>query len=292
MDRPAITTRGIAVALAALLAVVASVVVVAIPDGDPPPRALGVDDTAADAAPADAAVVVTLGIDTVDATRATLRTRVLAVPGPALPTGGALVATDVGALPTVAVRAAGVDPESSIELVAEAGEVTAYPFDTYVATLELLAVADADRTLDTLAGAPPLPLAVTGSTTAPGFTVTGSAASGPEGTTLVTVRAERERNARAWAVVMMAINWLLAAAAIGVAASVALGQRQWETRHLAWLGSMLFALAAFRTTAPGNPPIGTFLDFAAFFPAFALVAAALLALVGVYLLRPRERLGL
>ena len=79
---------------------------------------------------------------------------------------------------------------------------------------------------------------------------------------------------------------------MAVVVSVVIGQRVWETHHLARLGSMLFAMSASRNTAPGNPPIGTFLDFYGFFPSIALVVASLLALVAVYLLRDRERLGL
>ena len=87
---------------------------------------------------------------------------------------------------------------------------------------------------------------------------------------------------------MMVINWLVALAAVGVV----LRQRTWETRHLAWLGSLIFALSAFRNTAPGNPPIGTFLDYRSFFPAIALVVASLIALVVTFLVRPRDQFGL
>ena len=48
---------------------------------------------------------------------------------------------------------------------------------------------------------------------------------------------------------------------------------------LAWMAATLFALAAFRGTAPGNPPIGTVLDLTAFLWSEAVVACALVGVV-------------
>ena len=87
---------------------------------------------------------------------------------------------------------------------------------------------------------------------------------------------------------MMTMYWLLSFAVISVTAVVVLRLREWESRHLAWLGAMIFAFASFRTTAPGTPPVGVYLDFAAFFWAEVIVAASLMALVGFYLLGLRD----
>ena len=89
---------------------------------------------------------------------------------------------------------------------------------------------------------------------------------------------------------MMAIYWALALTAMAVVLSVVLRARNWETRHLAWLGSLIFALAAFRNTAPGGPPLGVFMDTAAFFWAEAVVVLGLVTLVVIYLIRPRSEI--
>ena len=108
----------------------------------------------------------------------------------------------------------------------------------------------------------------------------------------MSISVERRRSVVTWVVAMMALFWLLALCAVGVTFLVVTGRRDWEARHLAWLGAMIFALVAFRNAAPGSPPIGTFLDFRAFFPAVALVALSLVALVATFLVRPRDELGL
>jgi hypothetical protein len=95
-----------------------------------------------------------------------------------------------------------------------------------------------------------------------------------------------------WVVAMMAIYWLLALGALAVTLSIVLKLRPFETRQLAWLSALLFALITFRTAAPGSPPIGTFLDFYAVFEGVAIVAASLLTLMVVYLVRSRHRLGI
>jgi predicted membrane channel-forming protein YqfA (hemolysin III family) len=95
---------------------------------------------------------------------------------------------------------------------------------------------------------------------------------------------------RLWATAMMAIFWALALAAVTVVVSIAVRARSWETRHLAWLGSMIFALAAFRSTAPGGPPLGVYMDTAAFLWAEVLIVLSLVALVVLYLTRPRNEL--
>ncbi len=113
-----------------------------------------------------------------------------------------------------------------------------------------------------------------------------------DGSGVVSISVERRRSVVTWVVAMMALFWLLALCAVGVTFLVVTGRRDWESRHLAWLGAMIFALVAFRNAAPGSPPIGTFLDFRAFFPAVALVALSLVALVATFLVRPRDELGL
>lgn len=48
---------------------------------------------------------------------------------------------------------------------------------------------------------------------------------------------------------------------------------------LGWMAATLFALAAFRNTAPGAPPIGSLLDYLAFFWAETLIAFCVIVVV-------------
>ncbi|MEW5629238.1 DUF4436 family protein [Streptomyces hydrogenans] len=48
---------------------------------------------------------------------------------------------------------------------------------------------------------------------------------------------------------------------------------------LGWMAATLFALAAFRNTAPGAPPIGSLLDYLAFFWAESLIAFCVVVVV-------------
>jgi hypothetical protein len=66
----------------------------------------------------------------------------------------------------------------------------------------------------------------------------------------------------------------------------------WETRLLAWLGAVLFALVSFRTAAPGSPPVGTFFDFSSVFESVGIVAVSLVVLIVYYIVQPPEMLNL
>lgn len=78
---------------------------------------------------------------------------------------------------------------------------------------------------------------------------------------------------------MMVVMWALAA-------SVLLGAWYLTTRTkglvwpaLAWMAATLFALSAFRNTAPGTPPIGCVLDWFAFLWAETIIALCLITVV-------------
>ncbi|WP_406864421.1 DUF4436 family protein [Streptomyces sp. HUAS MG47] len=82
-----------------------------------------------------------------------------------------------------------------------------------------------------------------------------------------------------FAVFMMLVMWALAA-------SVLIGAWYLTTRAkglvwpaLAWMAATLFALAAFRNTAPGTPPIGCVLDWFAFLWAETVIALCLITVV-------------
>ncbi|MFG2904274.1 DUF4436 family protein [Kitasatospora sp. NPDC048286] len=96
---------------------------------------------------------------------------------------------------------------------------------------------------------------------------------------LVTERISRSRSTFILAWFMMAAMWALALSVL-VAAWLIVRQRRgivWPA--LGWMAATLFALVGMRNAAPGNPPIGSLLDYAAFFWAELLVAVGLTTVV-------------
>ncbi|MGY0236784.1 DUF4436 family protein [Longispora urticae] len=77
--------------------------------------------------------------------------------------------------------------------------------------------------------------------------------------------------------------WALALAVLGGTWIIVSQRRGLVWPALGWMAASFFALAAFRNTAPGLPPIGSVLDYAAFLWAEAVIALclAVTAAVGV-----------
>lgn len=280
-------TRWILLGIAVGLLAVTGVVYVAVPRTSPPPKYSPLARPQA----TDEAVVY-LATTGFDPARGAVQARVRVDTGPAVPAEGVYLTSDAAGLESVRVRKDQPVPEASVSIDTEAGSIADYPFDRYLATARIKAVQGADTTPATLEAATPAPISVFGAATATGVDITAHGTETGVGEGTITLEVQRSLAVRAWIVAMMAIDWLLAAAAVAVVVAVVLGHRSWESRHLAWLGAMLFALIAFRNTAPGSPPLGVFLDYYAFFPAVALVVLSLLALVVTFLSRPRESLGL
>jgi hypothetical protein len=269
------------------LVVVAALVIWSLPHTASPS---GFAATNPEVAP-DAAVVVLLQIDSIDAASGRVSARVSVARGPAMPAEGVKVLVGSVGQHVVTVTPEADSVGQPVVFDFDRGSVSSYPFDRYRFS-EPIAALPATST-ETLAaqGTTTLPLQVLGNASAFGFEVTDADVTQPDPSRVdVTLAVQRVPAHRIWASAMMAIDWALAVAAATVVISIAWRARSWETRHLAWLGSMIFALAAFRTTAPGGPPVGVFMDTAAFFWAEALVVLSLVVLVVLFLTRPRDEL--
>ncbi|MGW6547580.1 DUF4436 family protein [Streptomyces massasporeus] len=148
------------------------------------------------------------------------------------------------------------------------GSISDYPFDTYDTDIEFWAVL----------GGEPVPVRLLFSNADTLFSV--SVTPPPSGQeAAVALKLSRSGSLLTFAVFMMVAMWALAS-------SVLLGAWYLTTRRqglvwpaLAWMAATLFALAAFRNTAPGTPPIGCVLDWFAFFWAEAVIALCLIAVV-------------
>jgi hypothetical protein len=85
----------------------------------------------------------------------------------------------------------------------------------------------------------------------------------------------------AFALFIMLFMWCLSIAAV-IAATFAIAGRHgllWPS--MSFMGALLFALVPLRNAVPGGPPIGSVIDFAAFFIAEALISLSLICTVVV-----------
>ncbi|GAA0289026.1 hypothetical protein GCM10010302_29200 [Streptomyces polychromogenes] len=148
------------------------------------------------------------------------------------------------------------------------GSIGDYPFDTYETDIEFWAVS----------GGRQVPVRMLFSNNDTLFSVSADPLSTRQeavfGLSLV-----RSGSLLVFAVFMMMVMWALAASVlIGTWYLISRGEGVvWPA--LAWMAATLFALAAFRNTAPGTPPIGCVLDWFAFLWAETVIALCLIAVV-------------
>ncbi|HEX3567430.1 MAG TPA: DUF4436 family protein [Acidimicrobiales bacterium] len=239
------------------------------------------------------AVEMLLTVDSLAAAGGGVQARLIAVPGESLPAEGATVFNSIGSIPTLVVRPKQLDQERTAFLAFQRGAVSDYPFDSYRVTIEVAALAGTDTSLAQATTRTVLPIRIEGSSVAAGTIVTATSKREPNGSLSVTLNVSRSLVTRGWVLAMMAIYWALALLAASITYMVVRRRRPMETRLLAWLSAMVFALVALRTAAPGAPPVGTFLDYYAMFESVGVVAASLVVLMIYYLVHDpsKDRTG-
>ncbi|WP_419999678.1 DUF4436 family protein [Streptomyces boninensis] len=149
------------------------------------------------------------------------------------------------------------------------GTVTDYPFDRYQFRFGIL-VEDGDRRV---------PLRVTFHETDPFFEVHQKNVRTSDDILLMEAEVTRSRSTLILAWFMMIAMWAIALAVLG-GAWVVVGRKggmNWAA--LSWMATSLFALVGLRNAAPGSPPIGSVMDYAAFFWAEGIIAACVVYVV-------------
>lgn len=148
------------------------------------------------------------------------------------------------------------------------GSISDYPFDSY----------ETDVGFWALLGGKEVPVRLLFSNNDTLFSVSATPTASRQ-EAVVGVKLSRSGSLLVFAAFMMIVMWALAA-------SVLLGAWYLTTRRqglvwpaLAWMAATLFALSAFRNTAPGTPPIGCVLDWFAFLWAETIIALCLIAVV-------------
>ena len=240
----------------------------------------------------DAAAIVRVTVVSVNAGAASADVRIEAAPGPAIPAGGGVVFSTLATTPAIVVEPGIPNAEATTTLAFQTGDVAHYPFDSYRLNFGFLALDGTDTSLANRAARAPLPLEVQGVLNAANWTSTTQGRVEPSGQLSIDLQLRRAVSTREWVSAMMAIYWILAIGCVVVTLLVTLRLRPFDTRLLTFLGAALFALIAFRTAAPGDPPIGTSLDYYAMFESVGIVAVTLMALIVLYAARPREWLEL
>ncbi|MGW6913043.1 DUF4436 family protein [Kitasatospora sp. NPDC054939] len=145
------------------------------------------------------------------------------------------------------------------------GTVTDYPFDRHHFAL---AFAATDAT-----GA--VPLGVVFADADPFFLVHPTSTPNSAGATVLTGTVTRARSTFILAWFMIAAMWALALAVLAGAEVLLRGRQGMVWPPLGWMAATLFALIGMRNAAPGSPPIGSLIDYVAFFWAEGIIAASL-----------------
>lgn len=150
------------------------------------------------------------------------------------------------------------------------GQVSDYPIDRYDSDLEFHVTDAAGKEL---------PIVVTVENTDAFFDVATSAGEAEDGGTVVDLLIRRSASTRVFAGSIMVLMLGLAVAAAIVAYYVLHNKRGLNLSACSLLAGMLFALIPLRNAVPGDPPIGSIIDFGSFFIAEATIAISLILCV-------------
>jgi hypothetical protein len=101
----------------------------------------------------------------------------------------------------------------------------------------------------------------------------------PQSLFAATTKVQRSTSTIVFAAFIMVFMWCLTIASLIAAWYIASGKFGLFWSALAFLGTLLFALIPLRDAVPGDPPIGSLIDFAAFFIAEGVVSISMIVTV-------------
>ncbi|MFJ9454118.1 DUF4436 family protein [Kitasatospora sp. NPDC101447] len=146
-----------------------------------------------------------------------------------------------------------------------AGTVTDYPFDRHRFAVSFAAADTAGS----------VPVGVVFVDADPFFLVHPTSTPSASGATVLAGTVTRARSTFILAWFMIAAMWALALAVMAGAEVLYRGRQGMVWPSLGWMAATLFALIGMRNAAPGSPPIGSLIDYVAFFWAEGIIAACL-----------------
>ncbi|MFJ4192181.1 DUF4436 family protein [Kitasatospora sp. NPDC089509] len=173
----------------------------------------------------------------------------------------------LGGLPKATVKVAEGESATAqaVQVGMYGGTKTDYPFDRY----------RIEANFGATSGGKAVPVGLVFTDTDPFFVVRPEARASATGGVTLDARITRSRSTFILSWFMIAAMWALALAVLG-AAEVLFRKREglvWPS--LGWMAASLFALIGMRNAAPGAPPIGSLMDYLAFFWAEGIIAASL-----------------
>lgn len=157
---------------------------------------------------------------------------------------------------------------SDVHVALTGGSISDYPFDTY----------ETDIAFRAQLGGKQVPVRMLFSNADTLFSVSVEPAPSRQDA-VVALELARSGSLLVFAVFMMVVMWALAAAVLIGAWYLTTSSEGVVWPGFAWMAATLFALAAFRNTAPGTPPIGCVLDWFAFLWAETIIALCLITVV-------------
>lgn len=220
-------------------------------------------------------VDITASIIRVDPASGELLLRLLVTPRGALTTEGGLSPRDDLEIQTSAAMK--TDPffpalerigTVDVPVVLSGTGVTAYPFDRYAATMEFTAELGGEK----------VPVHLTLANRDALFSASTDAYSESDAA-VAELALTRSAGVLTFAIFMIVAMWALAVSVATGAWHVLSRRRGLVWPALGWMAATLFAIAGFRNAAPGSPPIGSFIDYLAFFWAEGVIAACVVAVV-------------
>lgn len=156
----------------------------------------------------------------------------------------------------------GRQPEPKSVVLPALGTIQNYPFDGYQFNVSISVTAPAADGMG-------MPI-VSESTTQfrmPGWHLANANATTTAGTwsTSLQGRILRAGSTRAIALALLTLMLILATIAVALVSNSLRGRLRWEFVHATWMTSMLFALMPLRSSFPGAPPLGVWIDILVFF---------------------------
>ncbi|MEU8530328.1 DUF4436 family protein [Streptomyces sp. NPDC048629] len=214
-------------------------------------------------------------VQRVDASGRELVLRVLVVPrgelseaGGASPREDLVLQTSTSTRGDLAFEAHSRISDRDVPVALTGGSITDHPFDAYDASIEFGATLGGEQ----------VPVHMELSNNDAQFSAVVDA-SESEGIAGFDVELARSTSVLVFTEFMMLAMWALAVSVL-IGAWFLVTRRQGLTwPALGWMAATLFALAAFRNTAPGAPPIGSLLDYLAFFWAETVIVLCLITVV-------------
>ncbi|MFE6860898.1 DUF4436 family protein [Nocardia sp. NPDC057668] len=142
------------------------------------------------------------------------------------------------------------------------GVISDYPFDRY--TVQLLAEVTVD-------GAD-IPMSVSYTDYDPFYLSRVTEEQVDAGVAYAEIKVKRSRGTFILAWFQLLVMWLLSLSVLAGALYIVRHRLGLPWPALGWMAATLFALVGFRNAAPGTPPVGSLIDYCAFFWAEAIVA--------------------